>query len=212
MILGVNFEKRDIKAGIFASVLVFIFSYPTLNNIDFINQRGRLIVLAVAFAIGLLVIKGLYWTKFLSRWWAPFWQIGKFIVVGGLNTFVDFAVLNLLISLTGLTAGLPFTLFKTLAFTVAVINSYYWNKYWTFEAVQTKDKKEFLEFLIVSLVSLGVNVGTASFVNSIDPIGGLTAITWANVSALMATFTALAVNFIGYKFLVFREKDSFKTR
>ncbi|PIR97806.1 MAG: hypothetical protein COT89_02755 [Candidatus Colwellbacteria bacterium CG10_big_fil_rev_8_21_14_0_10_42_22] len=203
----VNLEEKDLKAGLLASVLIAVLAYPTLNNISFINQYGALIVVGASFALGFLALRALILMKILSRWWVMFWQLGKFALTGALNTFLDFAILNLLITLTGITEGLWASVFKTLAFGVAVINSYFWNKYWTFEATESRKRSEFVEFILVSVLSLGVNVGTFSLVNALSPTGGLNPTTWANVSALAATAIAWIFNFLGYKFLVFRKKE-----
>ena len=50
---------------------------------------------------------------------------------------------------TGIDKGPSVSSFKTVSFFVAVTNSYFWNKYWGFEAAGTKtDKgKEFVKFL-----------------------------------------------------------------
>ena len=200
-------KNKDIRAGLLAAILIGILAYPTLRNIDFASAYGSSAMVAISLSLSLLTILGLFLTRLLGRWWSTFWQLGKFIVTGGLNTFLDFAVLNLLMSRTGIVAGWWFSLFKALSFAVAVINSYFWNKHWTFEA-GGKKRAEFIEFLLISLIGLGINVGTASFmVRYIEPFSDMSAITWANASALVATALALLWNFLGYKFLVFRKKN-----
>jgi putative flippase GtrA len=200
-------RNKNVQASLLAATLVGLLSYPTLQNIDFVFAYGGMTAVAISFILSLLTVVGLSATKILSRWWNTFWQLGKFIVTGGLNTFLDLAVLNLLMSLTGFTSGLWYSLFKAASFSVAVINSYFWNKYWTFEAGGKKGA-EFMEFLLISVVGLGINVGAASLiVKFIQPIGGMSAIAWGNVGALVATFLALFWNFLGYKFLVFRKKS-----
>lgn len=136
-------------------------------------------------------------------------QAAKFLLVGALNTFVDLGVLNFLIATTGIASGIGYSIFKAVSFIVAVINSYFWNKYWTF---QTKDaslqqtRNEFIQFFGVSVIGFFMNVGTASFVvNVIRPQFGLSENLWANIGALTATFVALSWNFLGYKFIVFKK-------
>lgn len=126
----------------------------------------------------------------------------KFLLVGALNTFVDLAMLNLLIFLTGIASGLPFTIFKGISFLVAVSNSYLWNKHWTFRS----NKKVFLQFLMVATIGLFLNVGAASFVvNVIGPQFGFKNQLWANIGAAAGTLVVMAWNFAGYKFFVFRK-------
>lgn len=62
--------------------------------------------------------------------WGQFW---RFFLIGLMNVFIDLAVLNLLILITGVgRTGVWFTVFKAISFTVAVINSYYFNRRWVF--------------------------------------------------------------------------------
>ncbi|HEY4498026.1 MAG TPA: GtrA family protein [Candidatus Paceibacterota bacterium] len=197
--------KRDLKIGLFVATLVTVLSFPTVLNV--VSNFSTNFQIAISLTLGILTIVGLLVVRFLSRWLQILWQIGKFGVVGGLNTFVDFGILNLLILVAGVAAGLWFGVFKGISFTVAVINSYFWNKYWTFEAA-SKKKTEFVEFLVVSLFGLGINVGVATLaVNVIGPLGNLGPVLWANIAAFLATLAALTWNFIGYKFIVFKKTE-----
>ena len=130
-----------------------------------------------------------------------FRQIIKFIIVGISNTFVDLAVLNLLLFLTHIASGTPFIFFKAISFLVAATNSYIWNRRWTFRS----DKQVFIQFFMVSTVGLLLNVGTASFlVNVVGPQFGLSPKLWANTGALIGTLVVMTWNFLGYKFVVFK--------
>lgn len=200
-------NKKDFILGIAVAVLIGVFSYPVISNLDLaIGVYGLLGISAVLAA---LTIAGLLIMNFLSRWVAVFWQIGKFVVVGGLNTFVDFAILNILIIFTGLAVGFGYSAFKGISFIVAVINSYFWNKYWTFESGREKTAKEFLQFIVVSAVGFGVNVGAASLiVNVFGGQFGISSNLLANVGAAVATILSLIWNFIGYKFIVFKQRET----
>lgn len=137
-------------------------------------------------------------------------QAIKFVLVGGLNTLIDLGALNLLIFLSGITAGFGYSAFKGVSFIAAVINSYFLNKFWTFNLQKTKEaKKEFAQFFIVSLIGFGINVGVASFVvNIIGVQFGLAPKIWANVGAIIATLVGMTWNFLGYKFIVFKDKNA----
>jgi len=133
-------------------------------------------------------------------------QFLKFITVGFLNTGIDFGVLNILMVITGITAGIFYSLFKSISFLCAVTNSYFFNKYWTFQKGRNFKKNEFLVFLIISVVAFSVNVGVASFlVNVIKPIKGISSFLWANLSAVAAVILTLSINFLGYKYIVFKD-------
>lgn len=147
----------------------------------------------------------------LSKKWLVFYQAAKFVLVGGLNFLVDIGVLNLLIFLSGIAAGWLFSFFKAISFVAAVVNSYLLNKLWTFKDGATgksagKIGKEFLIFLIVSLVGITLNNLIASLVvNWIGPQWGISEELWANLGAVTASFLSMFWNFVGYKFIVFKK-------
>ncbi len=137
-------------------------------------------------------------------------QAGKFILVGILNTLIDLGVLNLLIFITGISAGFGYSAFKGISFIVDVINSYILNKFWTFKSAgDTGRAREFGQFFVVSAIGFGINVGVASLVVNVigNPFAfsGISNTLWANVGALTATFCAMVWNFVGYKFIVFKK-------
>ena len=150
---------------------------------------------------------------FFEKRLAILYQFAKFFLVGGLNVLVDLGVLNLLILVSAVSSGLGYSVFKGISFLVAVTNSYFWNKNWTFKkdgillhsSIPENKKGEFGQFLVVSAIGFLINVLTASLVvNLVGPQFGLNVKTWANVGALMGSVVGLLWNFIGYKFIVFK--------
>lgn len=136
-------------------------------------------------------------------------QISRFVVVGFINTGIDFGVLNLLMFLTSIYSGRWIILLNSVSFTVAVINSYLWNKYWTFkkEGSETKQvAKEFSQFLIISIIGISLNSGIVYGITTlIKPVFGFSSVIWANLAKAFATGVAMTWNFIGYKFIVFKK-------
>jgi len=63
--------------------------------------------------------------------------------------------------------------------------------------------------LIISVIGISINdaivYGLATFTS---PLFGLSAQMWTNVAKLFATAASMVWNFIGYKFIVFKKKDS----
>lgn len=132
-------------------------------------------------------------------------KFAKFVFVGITNTVIDFGVLNLLIFLTDFSAGTYYSVFKTVSFTAAHINSYIWNRVWVFESRKKRTAKEYAQFLAVSVVGAVINVGAASLVvNFIPTQFGLGPKMWANVGVAAGAGAGLFWNFFGYKFIVFR--------
>lgn len=133
-------------------------------------------------------------------------QFSKFIVVGGVNTGIDFAVFNALIYVTGITSGTGIFFVNIVSFSVAVVNSYFMNKYWTFQDLRKENEDtKFAQFIGVSLVGAGINSSiVAVFTTFVTPMFGLSPQLWANAGKLLATGVSLVWNFIGYKLFVFK--------
>lgn len=202
---GVELTKKDL---VYAGVNGFIFGalIPiVLRNLDW--QISPVMHLAIAIAFAVLAIFGVYVGYLMSRIAGFFFQLSKFGAVGAANFAVDFGVLNLFIFLSGIATGWGFTIFKSLSFVVAVVNSFWWNKKWTFKKKGGEATgKDFIQFLTVSVVGLLLNTGTASFiVNVVGPVGMISDKTWANIATAVASVVVLSWNFLGYKFIVFKK-------
>ena len=134
-------------------------------------------------------------------------QFAKFVVVGVLNTGVDFLILNLEMLFTGINQGPGMFAQNAVSFSVATVNSYFLNKKWSFQDKTTKEQgHQFSQFLIVSIVGLIINSSTVYLITScIDPLFGISPTLWANLAKAAATGISLIWNFIGYKFFVFKK-------
>jgi len=204
-IKSVAINKGDI---VYASIngLIFGVLIPVvLKNLGMQMTLPKYVVIAIFFMV--LAAIGVYIGYLLSKVFGFFFQLAKFGAVGAANFAVDFGVLNLLIFITGVANGWGFTLFKSISFIVAVTNSFFWNKKWTFGKKGQKDTgREFAQFLLVSVIGLLLNAGLASLiVNLIGPLGGIGLKTWANIGTAAASILVLVWNFLGYKFFVFKK-------
>jgi putative flippase GtrA len=135
-----------------------------------------------------------------------FKQLARFIVVGVINTGIDLVVLNVLIHISqkGAKGGPYYSIFKGIAFLVALINSYLMNKHWTFAGKGSNNKAiEISEFIIVSAVGFVINVVGASLVINYIPAVAGAAKYWPSFAALCGTAIGLIWNFLGYKLVVF---------
>ncbi|MEJ0021185.1 MAG: GtrA family protein [Candidatus Doudnabacteria bacterium] len=134
-------------------------------------------------------------------------QFLKFVVVGVINTAINFIILNILSAITGITSGGKIIPLAVVAFAVATTNSYIWNKRWSFkDQTHTDTGRKFSLFLIVSIIGAGINSGTVYLITThISPMFGLSQHLWLNVAALAATGISLIWNFIGYKLFVFKK-------
>lgn len=213
--------KKDYVLGILAGLLIGFLALPVLKTV----KPALFAELAAATPVFFLIATplGLMVFYYLSKRASVLWQIGKFGAIGVLNTLVDWGILTLFIlifrkyfhieSKDVFIMELTFySLYKAISFIVANINSYCWNKYWTFSSgVLRKTKSEYLQFLAVSVVGFAINVSIASYVfNYIRPPGGLNFDQWGIIGAAAGTAVGLVWNFIGYKFIVFDEKNSYQ--
>ena len=214
-----GFQKKDIYFGFAAGFFIGLLFLPVLRAAkQELYEQFALFVIPfffIATPLGLAIAKRL---SLVSQKLALIWQIAKFGVIGVLNTFVDLGILSFLgfwlsretgldtktIAIWGLTF---YSLFKSFSFIVANINSFYWNKYWTFEInAEKKSGTEFTQFFFVSLVGFLLNVFVASFVfKSVPAIIGLNVEQWGLIGALAGTAVGLIWNFLGYKLWVFKK-------
>ena len=125
----------------------------------------------------------------------------KFQVVGIINFFVDYGVFFLLTSVLSMMTALA----NIISYSCGIINSFLWNRYWTFKIRHSFFSLHFLKFVFVNLISLGVNtVAVWILVELYAFNAGLFGM--ENFFAkLIATVFSFTVNFAGNKLLVFSE-------
>lgn len=195
-------KKSDFITALIIGELIALLSFGILKNLNL--EKTSLYWIWLIF-LPSFCSACLWFASVLSQKIKIIWQLAKFVLVGVLNTIVDIGVLNILILLSGIASGASYSIFKGFSFILSVINSYFWNKHWTFEKKREKKPEEFLQFFIVSIVGFAINVISASLiVNLIGPQFGLSSAIWANVGAIGAAFCGMTWNFLGYKFIVFK--------
>lgn len=203
------YQKKDLFIAGAIGLVCALLILPIAENLAINLSYSYALIILLPFFSAL----GMWAASWLSQKLKFIYQVAKFILVGLLNTFVDWGILNLLMFLTSTVSGPLFPVFKGISFLVATSNSYAWNKFWTFkkptdgkEVMEKKTTgKEFLQFFIVSVIGFTLNVGIATLVVNVlgAPIG-ISEQLWANVGALGGTLTGLAWNFLGYKLIVFK--------
>ena len=195
---------RDVALALLAGFATGALAIPVVINLAVPIKLPPIFlpaILAGLFAIALVV----------ARWVAvripSLFEFTKFSLVGVLNSGVDFGILNALILVTGMASGGAFVGFKSISVTLGVINSYVWNKFWTFDASKSADsRRELAAFLIVTVAAVAVNVlGADVIVNVLGAPGGVSPKLWANFGAISGAGLTLFTNFFGYKFFVFRK-------
>src|SRR6185295_15234872 len=84
-------------------------------------------------------------------------QFLRFACIGLMNTALNFLILNAISKALGISQGLPLGIVDLFSFTMAVIQSYLWNRTWTFGGEQNVTLRRNL----TRLVSVGMLGGIA---------------------------------------------------
>lgn len=204
------YNKSEFIKSIILGLISGIFLVTILKNLQ---QEHSLILslvdhwyLVILFVCSCLAV-WVYGFYFFASKWPTAMQFGKFIAVGQSNAAIDIGILNLLILITDIDSGLYYSLFKATSFIFAVVNSFMWNKFWSFDSKEKDGMgRQFVIFIAVSLVGLVINVSVASFVvNYIGPQWGISTKLWANVGVLSSTIFNIIWDFYGYKRFVFKK-------
>ena len=128
----------------------------------------------------------------------------KFAVVGGANTGIDFLAVNALFWFFRPSGQAGLLLISIASACLAMLNSYFMNKYWSFASKGSSRTSEVSGFLTVSLLGLAVNTSVflfcAKYLMEFAGIGGFLNV---NVSRLFGVACAMGVTFLGYKLGVF---------
>jgi len=197
-------KKNDIVAVLILSEIIALFLFFILKSLQIaLLPAGSLFVV-----LPILAIIGIYIAYLIGKKILVIFQLAKFAIVGIANTAVDFGILNLLMFLTKTYEGKTIILFNTISFLIAVMHSYFWNKFWTFKANnKTSNATQFLQFLVVSIIGVFINSGIVYALSSlINPMFNLNQNAWVNMVKIVATIISLVWNFVGYKLIVFKEK------
>ncbi|MBI2062956.1 MAG: GtrA family protein [Candidatus Yanofskybacteria bacterium] len=203
-------NRKDITITILIGVMTGFLWSGVLFYLRTFESFGisRNVTWSLVMIAPLIFISGLYFGKCLSRWKEFFAPFSRFVILGFLNTGIDFGIFNLLMFLTDMQRGILVSVFLTASFSVAVINSYFWNKFWVFGSVARTSVggKEFVTFAIITVAGLLLKVGVSSgIIFLIPPQYGLGQLGWNNIAAVIGTFFNLTSNFIGYRLIVFKK-------
>lgn len=120
-------------------------------------------------------------------------QLIKFCAVGGSGYVVNLCVFALCVEVL----GLHHLIGATLAFVVAVLNNFWWNRHWTFNAGQGHAGFQAARFFIVSVAAFLFAATVLELLVSVVELPELP-------SQAIAIVAATPLNFIGNKMWSFR--------
>lgn len=116
-------------------------------------------------------------------------QAIRFATVGVSNTVIDFVVFMLLQSVTGVVAA------QFIGYGAGTLNSYLWNRRWTFARGKGFDFSEMIRFLLVNITVAIITAIAISLVPASIPV-------W--IAKVAVTILGLAINYTVSKLWVFR--------
>lgn len=213
--MEINYTKKDFWLAVLAGEIIAWLSLPTLKNIKILELLAnwgiglKPFMVFWAFFIPAGAVLGFYLFYLIAKYKNKigFFQVGKYGIIGVLNTSLNAGIYNFLIFITNIASGFTVNLFFIAAFVVTVTNSFFWNRHWTFERMGTETVgKDAFQFFFVSIVVAVINIGILHIiVNIIGAPIGIDLKIWANIALALTIITAFFGNFFGYKFLVFKK-------
>jgi putative flippase GtrA len=193
---------RNFLLSAAAAVLTALFLPSTLQSKG-ITAFASIPTYYIYVGYSAVAVVGMVMAYYLGRMIPILWQLAKFGLIGVLNTAIDFGILNLMSGMAGVTSGVGLIPIKAISFSIALINSYFWNKGWVFEG---KKKANPLTFAIVSTLGLIINVGTIYILTTIiGAPGNMSPALWLNIANVGATGLSMVWNYLGYRLVVFKK-------
>ena len=123
-------------------------------------------------------------------------QLLRFCVVGASGYVVNLAVYAILVR----RAHVHYIPAAVGSFVVAVTNNYTWNRHWTFRSQRGHVAYQGLRFLVVSLLTLGANLGILRLLVDVG-VGKI-------VAQAIAIVLVTPLNFLGNKLWSFQRRAS----
>lgn len=202
--------KKDYYLVSIIGLAVGLLSQPILaNNMESlraipVSDMG--IRLLFLFFFILLAPFALFVASLIGRVAKVVFQFAKFAAVGSLNSFVDLGIFNLLSYLfvdeIKNISKVLFITFKSISFFVATLNSYLWNKNWTFGDKEKTHAETLVKFYVITIINYFLNIGVAFAVREIGPDANY----WVSfVAPVCGILAAMFSNFLSYKFIVFKD-------
>lgn len=135
----------------------------------------------------------------------------KFLLVGCLNTAVGIIAENVAFLIMGVPfsfslhmgAGLNIPVWQTAIATVAnylfgSINSFFWNKFFTFES-EEKSPAEAVRFFVVCVLQAGLHFGLQTLCTNVIGIG-------TTLATIITTLITLVFSYVGHNFFSFKKQ------
>lgn len=120
----------------------------------------------------------------------------RFCIVGIGNTLIDFSFFFLLIKI-----GAPYLSAQLIAYSAGILNSFIWNRYWTFQQKQKMRLGEIIRFLLINMIALmATNILLIYLYDFFE--------TSLFLSKVIATVVGVCITFLGSRYYVFQHKKA----
>lgn len=203
----VEWKKRDtVFAIIIGELVAWLFFYLLMQTGADKAMGLKDIGWILAFFMPAACLSCLYISYLAGKKNRIFFEGGKFVAVGILNTLIDFSVLNFLSWEFSVTSGKWIILFNTISFLCAVNNSFFWNKRWTF-LTDKSSKRKYFQFLTVTAIGWMINTATVYIGSTFLNLSDADPIIWLNIVKSISVLFSLVWDFCGYKFIVFKKTE-----
>ena len=199
--------KKDYKIIALLGFITAVFlSVILVNTSIHLSFRGYTFPLwTLYFLLPFLEISAYAIASRFFRHFAVLRQAGRFGIVGFMNFSIDTGILSFLSRMTGIYKGIGIIPLNLISVTIAIFNSYFWNRSWTFENQANPSGKEFYKFLAITIGGIFINSALVYvFTTYIPPFGGVTPERLEILVKIASVSVALFWNFLGYKLIVFK--------
>ncbi|MEA5011042.1 MAG: GtrA family protein [Angelakisella sp.] len=121
-------------------------------------------------------------------------KAGKFAIVGVANTLLDMGVFWLLSVLLGINPYIS----QVISYSCGMLNSYIFNRSWTFRSQAKFFSPALLRFIILNLIMLGISTGLLFVLLDVLAVPKM-------IAKVGATIITLVISFVVNRLWVFKE-------
>lgn len=147
-----------------------------------------------------------------ETWIRTIWQFARFGLVGCVNTTIDLLVLNGLLQLWPGQNIARLLLFNSVAYACGALNSFVFNRYWTFQCPGRPKARETARFILITLAAISCNDLILWFMSKILHPAYLNPTLWANISKVAAIGGTILVSYLGMRLWVFVQSSTLLMR
>ncbi|QGH33396.1 GtrA family protein [Gracilibacillus salitolerans] len=132
-------------------------------------------------------------------------QFFQFSIIGASNALIDIGVLNVLLLLFHTENSALLIVYNSIAYSLAILNSYIWNARITFKRVSKGSPYQRFVFFTQALISLGISNLVFLGANSLFAIMELPNWWRYNLSKVIAMGLSSLASFFMIKYVVFKD-------